>query len=304
MWQSGRPTVVRWVASLALFAVAITTRVTVGTLHVAAPAFPFIPILIIIAMMFGWKEAIVILCLSVGFGWYMYLPSDLYFLPMSWLVVGSLLIATIAALKSLALELAAANQRQQLLFRESQHRVANSLQAGVTALEVARQRMETAPEQVTTILSNSAYRMAASAEVHRRLNDPDLFKLGLDDILRDAVAAIVGPEVQVDIYVEPLDLSFDQMSILTMMVIEISNSAEKHVFARDLGDTLYISLQKVADRRGLLLVKDNGPAWSNDLSSRDGLGLNILQGLAKQFRGEIQIKSGGGTVTSVNFPLK
>ena len=137
------------------------------------------------AVLLGWKDALVILALSVTAGAYLFLPSGMYLLPIAWLFVGGLNIAIIAGLKSLAEQLAASNERQRLLFQELQHRVANTLQSVVGTVEIAKKRINTAPAEAARLLDDTSQRLSASAEVHRRLHDPALFDRGLEGILRD-----------------------------------------------------------------------------------------------------------------------
>jgi hypothetical protein len=84
-------------------------------------------VLLIVALVFGWKKATAVLVLSVVVGLYLFRPPGMYLQPVGWLLVGGLTIAIIGALKSLAKQLALANERQRLLFRELQHRIANTL---------------------------------------------------------------------------------------------------------------------------------------------------------------------------------
>ena len=101
------------------------------------------------------------------------------------------------------------------------------------------------------------------------------------------------------------DLSFDQMSVITMIVIEVANNAQKHVFGRNLGGHFLVSFRAVSDNRAALSIKDDGPGWSIDDTAYAGrtLGLTILEGLADQLHGTLHIKSERGTETSVVFPL-
>ena len=210
--QPLQPGPIRWLAASALFASAFTARFCLGALHGANPALTFYPAIIVAAVLLGWKEAFVILALSVTAGAYLFLPSGMYLLPLAWLFVGGLNIAIIAGLKSLAEQLAVSNERQRLLFRELQHRVANTLQAVVGTVEIAKRRINSAPAEAVRLLDDASERLSASADVHRRLHDPALFHRHLEGILRDAVATVVDRQtVSLHFDIEPLDLTFDQI---------------------------------------------------------------------------------------------
>jgi two-component sensor histidine kinase len=117
--------------------------------------------------------------------------------------------------------------------------------------------------------------------------------------------AIDSHSTHLSFQVDELDLSVDQMSIITMLVIEIANNAQKHVFGRNLGEHFRVSFRAVSDNRAALSMKDDGPGWSRDYTVYAGrtLGLTILEGLADQLRGTLHIRSEEGTETSVVFPL-
>jgi two-component sensor histidine kinase len=149
--------------------------------------------------------------------------------------------------------------------------------------------------------------MTASADVHRRLNDPDLFRRGMDAILRDAVTTVVDRgEVHVGFNVNELNLTFDQMSAITMLVIEAANNSQKHVFQHGLGSHLTVALEPLSDHRGLLTVRDDGPGSGIVVDAgptEQRLGMHIVQGLVAQLHGTLRIQWNAGTEIAVEFPL-
>ena len=149
-------------------------------------------------------------------------------------------------------------------------------------------------------------RILASADVHRRLNDPTLFEQGLLSILRDAVPTVIdGHSTDLGFDIASLKLSSDQMSVITMLVIEVANNAQKHVFERRLGGHFLVSLRALSENRAMLSVSDDGPGLSSrgNQSVERTLGLSILQSLVSQLHGTISIKSEAGTEVSVVFPI-
>lgn len=307
-WRAKQPALVRWLFAAALLAVALLLRALLGPLHGANPALVFYPSILLAAVLLGWQEATAVLLAAVAVGSFRFVPPGRQLLPLGWLLVGGLNIGIIARLQRLAQELTAANERQRILFQELQHRVANTLQSVTGTFEIAQTRMQSSPTEAAALLANAATRITAAAEVHRRLHDPALFQRGLEEILRDAVAAAVDRRtVEPSIRVEPLALSFDQMSALTMLVIEAANNAQKHVFQHGLGSMLEVSLTACSDGWALLTVRDDGPGWgavADVPATGGGLGMRILEGLARQLSGTLHIGSGPGRELSVEFPLR
>ena len=303
-WQSKQPATLRWAMTAALFGAALATRYALGLFYGAIPSLAFYPVLLIVAALIGWKEALAVLGLSVTVGVYFFLPPGMFLLPVGWIFVGSLTIAIITALKTLAQELAEANERQRILFRELQHRVANTLQSVSGTLEVARRNIGPSPAEAGRILDEAVRRLISSADVHRRLNDPELFGRGLRAILNDAVQTVIDPQcTDISFDVDDVDLSFDQMSVITMIVLEVANNAQKHVFDRNLGRHFLVALRALPDRRAVLSAKDDGPGWAGDSPER-AQGLAILKGLADQLRANLRINSTAGTEVSMVFPMQ
>ncbi len=305
-WQSKQSGIMRWLAAMALLGVALTARYSLGMFYGGLPALTFYPVLLAVTAIIGWKEGLAVLALSVTAGLYLFLPAGMYLQPVGWLLVGSFTIIIIEGLKRLAQELAGANERQRVLFQELQHRVANTLQSVSGTLEIARLRIDTEPAEAKRILGDAVRRISASADVHRRLNDPTLFEQGLLSILQDAVPTVIdGHSTDLGFDIAPLRLSSDQMSVITMLVIEVANNAQKHVFERRLGWHFLVSLRAISENSAILLVRDDGPGWSSKgrQSAERTLGLPILQGLADQLHGTLSIRSEKGTEVSVVFPI-
>lgn len=306
-WRLRQPVYMRWLAAMALFSAAMVVRLGLGPLHGANPALTFYPAILITTVLLGWVQAVAILALSVALGVHWFVRPGMYLQPVAWTVVGGLNIAIIAGLQHLAQQLAAANERQAVLFRELQHRVANTLQSVVGTFELARLRVESAPQEAARLLNDASARIAAATDVHRRLHDPALFERGLEPILRDAVAAVVDRRsVRLHLDIAPLDLTFDQMSTITMLVIEAANNAQKHVFRHGRGANLTISLHAEGAALAVLIVQDDGPGRvaTEARSSEGGLGLGILQGLAKQIGATVRVRSDRGTEIAVAFHLR
>jgi two-component sensor histidine kinase len=203
-------------------------------------------------------------------------------------------------------QLAEAYERQRVLFQELQHRVANTLHSMAGTLEIARSKIDSAPAEAGRILDRAMRRIALLSDMHRCLSNPTLFDKGFGSILNDAVATAIDPHsTYISFQVDELDLSFDHMSVITMIVIEVANNAQKHVFGRNLGEHFLVSFRAVSDTCAALSIKDDGPGWSPDDTVYAGrtLGLTILEGLADQLHGTLHITSEKGTETTVVFPL-
>jgi len=300
------------VEAIVLFGIALAIRFPLGDVPGGGLYLTFYPALLIATVFLGWQEAAFVLVLSLAAGLYFFVPRSMTVFIAGAGVVGASNIAIIVALKALAQQLAEANERQRLLFQELQHRVANTLLSTVATLE--RIKRTSNPAESANLLNQAIERMFVSAEIHRRLHDPTLFDSGLEPILRQVVATVIDQEtVLVNWKIEKIDLSLDRMSVLAMLVMEIANNSAKHVFQRDLGSHFEVVLVALPDRRAMLKVSDDGPGIEDDAEKHpvepgisplglQGLGAQILKGLADQINGTLAITHDRGTTVSVEFP--
>lgn len=305
-WRS-RHQAVRWIGTVILYFAALAIRYNVGSVYGAVPAVAFYPAILIAFVLFGWRQCLALLLAFVITGVLLFLPPNTYLLPIGWTIVGSCNIAILAGLEQLLTALVRAHERQRLMFREMQHRTANTLQAASAKLRVARMQVDSDAAAAAQLLEDAADRIDASATVHRRLNDPSLFGRGLAPVLTDVVSSIIDVE-QVDLTVEAddLPLSFNQMSVITMLVIELANNAQKHVFQPGLGTKFVVTLRHSTDDRATLVVRDNGPGpgqTAGDSPWENGLGQDIVHGLVEQLNGQLSTTPGCGTEFVVQFPL-
>jgi two-component sensor histidine kinase len=274
-----QPILIRWLEAFGLFGVALAIRFSLGPALGAMPFLSFYPAILLAALLLGWKEAVFVLVLSIAAGLYFFLPTGSFLVPVGAAFVAVLNIAIIIALRALAQGLAEANERQGVLFQELQHRVANTLQATVGRLEIVKRRMLLTPDEAANMLDEAILRMSASADMHRRLNDPTLFSEGLESMLRDVLATVIDrSSVSLKLDVEELDLSLDQKSIIAMLVVEVANNAAKHVFQRDLGSRFEVTLKAQSNTRAMLKVTDDGPGatGSSDATTHHRSGKSCL----------------------------
>jgi two-component sensor histidine kinase len=314
MWRVARilgrrwrqPILIRWLEACGLFGLALAIRFLLGPRLGAMPFLSFYPAILLAALLLGWKEAVFVLVLSTAAGLYFFLPTGSFLFPVGAAFVAVLNIAIIIALRALAQGLAEANERQGVLFQELQHRVANTLQATVGRLEILKRRLILNPAEAAKMLDEAILRMSASADMHRRLNDPTLFSKGLESMLRDVLATVIDrSSVSLNLDVEEVDLSMDQKSIVAMLVIEVANNAAKHVFQRDLGSRFEVTLKALSNHRAMLKVADDGPgtAGSDHVTSPgQKLGLQILQGLSDQIHGTLTVAVDKGREVTVALP--
>jgi hypothetical protein len=116
-WRSRQTPLLRWGGAIFLFLVALSARFALGPFHGGNSTLTIYPTIYLASVLLGWKEALLFLGLLVAAGEYLCLSTNTYLLPVGWLFVGGLNIATVAALSALAKELAAANRRLSIVLQ-------------------------------------------------------------------------------------------------------------------------------------------------------------------------------------------
>lgn len=307
LWRPQQPALARWAEAAALAGVALMARFYVGTLLGANPGVEFFPALLAATILLGWPEALFVLVLSVSVGWYWFVPPGMVLMPVVWLVAGSLMIGIIAAFRATAQELAAANERQKILFQVARQRVANAARNDPAEPEAARTPLSPARAEAVRILEDAARRIAGAADAHNRSRNPELVRRELDSILRDAVAAVIDRrDVTLTVDVDPLDLTFDLMSTVTMLVMEIASNAQKNVFRQGHGSQFSVALKAAAENRATLTVKDDRTASATTqgtAATEWSRGLEIVQTLVSRMHGSMQTSFAQGAEFAIEFPL-
>jgi two-component sensor histidine kinase len=259
-------------------------------------------------------QGTVVLILSALVAWYFLFPPTGSFSienastivgVLGFIAVGGFLILLIAGMMELVERIEDANRLQQSLFRELQHRVANNLTIVVAILRNARRGLhdrETALEALT----DAENRIAAMAQMHRRLHDGTAFEGALAPLLREVLQdAFRDLSIKTRLSIpNNHGLSMDQITAIVLLVNEAAMNAAKHVFCKGEGSVFEVSLAKQSSGRFQLTVSDDGPGISQALTlnqDAESLGLGIMQAFARQLGGSLEVLPAAGTKFSVTF---
>jgi PAS domain S-box-containing protein len=205
---------------------------------------------------------------------------------------------------SLRQELAA----KDMLLREVDHRVKNGL-ASVAALLSVQARRST-DENVHACLQQAQTRVTAVAEIHRHLYE--LSKddsLDIGDCIADVARAIVSTLSETGCITlttaceHGIALKADRATTLALVTSELITNCIKHAFAHGEG-TVQLTLAASATHL-LLRVDDNGRGLLSipEPASQGGIGMQIVQDLVRQLRGELRLDHAGpGAHVRVSVP--
>ena len=201
--------------------------------------------------------------------------------------------------------LRAALDRQQLLLREANHRVNNSLQIVASMLHLQSTNSEN--PDLRQELREAGSRIAAVARAHQRLyssNRIDSLDLGnyLSDVCRDLNALIPGCEINVSTD-EGIIMATDRAVAVALLVNELVSNAMKHAYPRG-SCRIWVTLSRSVERTNLT-VRDEGVGLPVDFDVKSGrrLGMRLVNAFTKQLQGELQIVRGNpGTEFVLGIP--
>ncbi|ELR68386.1 hypothetical protein C900_00418 [Fulvivirga imtechensis AK7] len=236
-------------------------------------------------------------------------------LRQAWIVVlliGLLFIAATVILVYQRLKRENRNKRKiETLMKEVQHRIKNNLQILSSLLSLQTRTLEDA-KAIAAIKSGES-RINAMALIHQKINSSQQYtQLNIRDYINDIIEYLrqaygleaYKQQVQADVVDAELDV--DLVIPLGLITNELVSNAFKYTFPRQKAPQLLIHISFIEYKKLQLVVKDNGPGFSeNGTSLRTGsLGLQIVDTLVKQLKATISRDAGDGFATIIEVPIK
>ena len=205
-------------------------------------------------------------------------------------------------------KLQAALERHQILLKEVNHRVKNSLQVVSSMLHL--QASAVGDPALSDRLNEASTRISAVGRAYERLAyNADYENIDLVSYLREVIddlATAVAPcKVQLEAP-EEIQFAADRAILIALVINELVLNAGKHAYPNSSGGS--ISVRVVRTEKGLVLisVRDEGvglPAGFDPLTSKR-LGSRLVNALAKQLGAELtQPVSAIGTNFALLIPL-
>jgi two-component sensor histidine kinase len=201
-------------------------------------------------------------------------------------------------------ELERSLQARELLIREADHRIKNSLQLVVSLLSLQRSKLTDA--EATAALDSAIGRVCAVAEAHRALHQSqDLTTIAFDHMLRDLCRHMgeLSPAIAISCNAEEnLEIDAERAIPLGLIVSELLTNAARHAYPE--GSTGMIEARAQRTQGGLeVSVTDRGVGVGPGAAPSRTLGINIVQALARQIGLDVQTISHPGQGTSVTLRL-
>ena len=204
--------------------------------------------------------------------------------------------------------LKAAVDRHEVLLKEINHRVKNSL--AIVASMLRLQAAEHDDPKLTEQLAEASLRVGAVARAHDRLyQNADIESLDLgvyiEQVCKDLDEAV--SQCDIDIVTEHgVVIATDRAISAALIVAELTTNAAKYAYQGRPGGKIWVRVARAENGRIVLSVRDEGaglPAGFDPQTARS-LGMRIISAFAQQLGGHVSAhERAPGTEFIVSIPL-
>jgi two-component sensor histidine kinase len=205
--------------------------------------------------------------------------------------------------------LKAALDRHQVLLKEINHRVKNSLQIVTSMLHLQGSAIGDA--NLSAHLAAASGRISAVALAYERLSyDADVERIDLGAYLQkvcEDASAMSSHYVLNFKATEEIQFEGDRAISVALIVNELVTNAAKYAFSDRTDGQLWVEVARQDAATALVSVRDNGmglPA-DFDLNKSKGLGMRIVRALGKQLDADVALNADSkGTQFVLSIPLE
>lgn len=199
--------------------------------------------------------------------------------------------------------------QREILMRELQHRVMNSLQLLASFLQLQSRNADAATREQLAVARE---RIISMSTIFRYLYRADLgstveFGAFLEAFCRDTARAYLGEsQPRLEIAADRQDVPLEHALSLSLMTHELITNAIKHAFPPGAPGTIRIKFKVRADGGSELSVADDGKGMPPgfDLDRSKSLGMVLVQRLTQSLNGTLRIESDGGTEITISLPAR
>ena len=190
----------------------------------------------------------------------------------------------------------AALARYEILLKEMNHRVKNSL--AIVASMLRLQSTDANDPVLTRYLDEASNRVLAVAKAHDQLShasDVERMDIGkyVEDVCRDLDASVSQCEI-ISAVEYGIEVSTDRAIASALIVNELIANAAKYGYDGKPGGKIWISVAHVDDVNFSISVRDAGTGLSStfDIKNTKGLGMRIINAFSKQLGGDVTFRAG------------
>ncbi|PWW04222.1 signal transduction histidine kinase [Hoeflea marina] len=211
-------------------------------------------------------------------------------------------------IRALNRELEESLRLKEMLAKEIDHRIKNSLSVVGSLLKMQARR--SGNEEVKSALQNAASRISTIASVHGALysgahSEHVAFAPYLEHLGAQLAESHGESDLVIKVDAEPVSVASDCAVSLGILTAELITNAIKHAASHGRSPAITVE-STTSETDFVLLVSDDGPGLPDgfDPASTSGLGMQIVRSLAKSLSGVLETSSSpSGAVFLVRIPL-
>lgn len=195
---------------------------------------------------------------------------------------------------------------KEVLLKEIHHRVKNNMQ--IISSLISLQTDYADNEDTIKMFQDSKNRIRSMALIHEKLyQSEDISLIDFSEYIESLAGRLlevygVGRRITLKVNAEDIFLSIDSAIPCGLIINELVSNSIKHAFPDERYGELIIEMTG-NNKKYVLTVTDNGVGFPEDIDFRDteSLGLQIVQTLISQLRGEIDLIANNGTKFEIRF---
>jgi two-component sensor histidine kinase len=224
--------------------------------------------------------------------------------------IGVLLTITDITEQKLAQErIKASLKEKEVLLKEVHHRVKNNLQVISSLLSLQAGYVN--DKQALELFKESQNRVRSMAIIHERLyQSKDLGRIDFRGYVRDLADnlfrsyGVDSGRIMLNVNVDNVFLGVDMAIPCGLIVNELVSNSLKYAFPEGRKGEIRIDLFPEGEKNLVLIVKDNGIGFPEELDFRntETLGLQLVNTLTEQVGGTITLSREGGTMFKIVLP--
>jgi two-component sensor histidine kinase len=200
--------------------------------------------------------------------------------------------------------------RHQVLLREVNHRVKNSLQVVSSMLQLQANAADN--QDLSETLNEAASRVNAVGRAYERLaytadyENIDLIKY-LRQIINDLEPTVAPCKIQFDAP-EAIRFAADRAILIGLIITELVSNAGKYAYPNRAGGLIWVRVSLQTDKEAIAIsIRDEGVGLSPgfDPAASKRLGTRLVNALSKQLGGELTRPPASiGTNFTLQIPLR
>jgi two-component sensor histidine kinase/CheY-like chemotaxis protein len=187
---------------------------------------------------------------------------------------------------------------KDILLKEVHHRVKNNIQIISSLLNLQSRYIK--DREAQEIIRDSRNRIESMALIHEKLyRSKDLEKIDMESYISELTSYLFNSysknrgQIDCKIHIGAVELGIDTAIPLSLMINELVVNSLKHAFPDAGAGEIVIELQRIDNRKLKLIFADNGGGFPPTINfpHAQSLGLQLIQSLAEQLIGNIELKT-------------